>query len=297
MSEDPVARVAALFRYPVKSMQGEQIDAATVTDGGVVGDRAYAVVDAADGKVASAKNPAKWAALLACQARFGGEPQLGAPLPVVVITLPDGSEVASDDPAVHQAISDVAGREARLTSVPLDAPVLEEVWPDIDGLAPTDFIESTRVDENEAGEVVSGIPMGLLAPGSFMDLSPLHLLTTATLERLHELEPDATFDHRRYRPNVLVELDGAGFVENGWVGGDVALGDQVVAAVSLPTMRCVMTTLAQGDLPVDRATLRTIARHNRIAIPDLGTWACAGVYATPTATGTITTGDAVLASG
>jgi uncharacterized protein YcbX len=163
------------------------------------------------------------------------------------------------------------------------------VWPDIDGLAPEDFIQGTRVGESEQAEVVSGIPMGMLAPaGTFMDVSPLHLLTTATLARLSELEPQASFDPRRYRPNVLVELEGTGFVENDWVGGDVRLGDEVVASVSIPTMRCVMTTLAQDDLPADRATLRTIARHNRIAIPNLGTWACAGVYATVSTPGTIT---------
>jgi MOSC domain-containing protein len=294
------ARVADIFRFPVKSMQGEQPERAAVTPGGLVGDRGYAVVDAADGKVASAKNPAKWSALLACRARFAVEPRPDEPLPVAVVTLPDGSEVASDDPAVHGAISAVVGRDARLTSEPLDVPMLEEVWPDIDGLAPDEFIQSTRVGENEAGEVVSGIRMGALArAGTFVDVSPLHLLTTATLGRLGELAPEASFDPRRYRPNVLVDVDpegGApadGFVENDWVGAQVALGDELVAAVTMATMRCVMTTLAHDDLAVDRATLRTIARHNRVAIPNLGTWACAGVYAAVTAPGTVAVGDPV----
>jgi MOSC domain-containing protein len=303
MPDQRGARVAAVHRYPVKSMQGEQVERADVTEAGVVGDRAYAVIDSTDGKVASAKNPAKWKALLTCRARFTSEPVPGGPLPVVVITLPDGTDVPSDDPAVHDVVSDVVGRPVRLSRVPLDAPVLEEVWPDIAGLAPDDFIQGTRVGQNDAGEVVSGIAMGLLAPpGTFMDVSPLHLLTTATLRQLSELEPGATFDPRRYRPNVLVEIDGdddggdtgTGFVENDWVGTQVALGDEVVASVTLPTMRCVMTTLAQDDLDVDRATLRTIARHNRIAIPDFGTWACAGVYAGVAATGTVAVGDEVV---
>jgi hypothetical protein len=59
------------------------------------------------------------------------------------------------------------------------------------------------------------------------------------------------------------------------------------------TMRCVMTTLARGDLPEDRGTLRTLARHHRRDIPDLGTWACAGVYADVTDEGTVRTGDLV----
>ncbi len=70
--------VAALWRYPVKSMQGEQIDAAAITARGIVGDRAYAIVDLETGFVASAKHPRKWSALFACRAAFVEEPQPGA---------------------------------------------------------------------------------------------------------------------------------------------------------------------------------------------------------------------------
>jgi uncharacterized protein len=51
--------IVSLWRYPVKSMMGEELNAAEVTSGGLLGDRAYALVDSSDGKVASAKNPRK----------------------------------------------------------------------------------------------------------------------------------------------------------------------------------------------------------------------------------------------
>jgi uncharacterized protein YcbX len=119
------------------------------------------------------------------------------------------------------------------------------------------------------------------------------VITTATLAKLTALAPAATFDVRRYRPNVLVAVDGEAFEENDWVGHRVRFGDEAEASVTLPTMRCVMTTLAQPDLPVDRDTLRTIAANNRIEIAGLGSWACAGVYADVAQPGTIHTGDAV----
>jgi uncharacterized protein YcbX len=286
--------VASVWRYPVKSMQGERLDAADLTLTGVVGDRAYAVLDEATGKVASAKHPRKWAVLLHCAAGFVEPPLPAAPPPPIRITLPDGDEVTSDDPAVDRRLSDALGRPVRLVSVAPDRRILEEVWPDVDGLAPAEFIEATSVASDDPTETVSDIAMGLAAaPGTFYDLAALHVITTATLDRLASLAPGCRFDVRRYRPNVVVGTDDDGFVENAWPGRTLHLGDDAEAAVDLATMRCVMTTLAQDDLPDDRETLRAIARHNRIEIPGLGHWACAGVYAHVTQAGPVRAGDTV----
>jgi hypothetical protein len=291
------ASVGAINRYPVKSMLGERLEQAVVGAGGLLGDRGYAVVDVADGKVGSAKNPGKWRGLLAFRAEYLADPEPDQPPPPALISLPNGGQIRTDAPDIDAVLSKLLDRPVRLdVSVPTPtAPlVLDEVWPDIDGLAPEEFVESTRVGSTEVGEAISAIPMAMFAPpGSFFDLTTLHLLTTATLAHLQELEPAATFDVRRYRPNVLVETDDSGFVENDWVGGRVGLGSGLVASVVMPTMRCVMTTLAQEDLPQDRATLKTVARHNRLDIPGFGTWACAGVYATVESPGEISVGDPV----
>ena len=288
-----IGTVAALWRYPVKSMQGEQLEVTEVTALGTVGDRAYAVVDVATGKIASAKHPRKWARLLECEAAFVEQPIAGAALPPVRITLPDGSVVRSDEADVDERLSALFGTPVTLVSVAPEEVTLEELWPDIEGLAPAEFIEQTGIAD-EDGETVSDIAMGLAAPkGTFYDLAVLHLLTTATLAHLGSLYPEGRFDVRRYRPNLLIDTVADGFVENDWPGKTLGVGVDLHVDVSLPTMRCVMTTLAQCDLPQDRGLLRAIATHNRIEIPGLGHWACAGAYAGVTAPGSVRVGDPV----
>lgn len=284
--------IEALYRFPVKSLLGEQVDQARVTDRGLLGDRAYGLVDTADGTVASAKHPRKWGALLGLSARFVSEPEPDAALPPVAITLPDGTVLRSDEAGTDAALSDLVGRPVRLTSEAPAGVRFEEQWPAIEGLAPAEFIEGTT-HAYEGDEPVSAIDLGMLAPGTFFDLAPLHLLTRATLDRLTELGNGSDFDVLRYRPNVLVGGTEPGFAEDEWVGRTVAFGDDVRADISMLTMRCVMTTLAQGDLPEDRGTLRTVARHHRREIPGLGTWACAGVYAGVSGAGVVRTGDPV----
>jgi uncharacterized protein len=281
-------KVAALYRFPVKSMLGEQLHHVELTDRGVVGDRAYAVVDREDGKIATGKHPRKWSKLLELSASYVED----ATSPVVV-TFPDGSVVRSDDPGIDAALSTYLGRDVALISHAEEGQVVEEVWPRIEGLAPPEVVESMSGGRLEDDEPVSDIPVSSMAPpGTFFDLTTLHVLTTATLRRLAELEPSADFDVRRYRPNVLVDVDGADFVENAWVGSTLALGATAEARVDMPTMRCIMTTLARADLAKDRGSLQAIARHNRQEIFG-GQWACAGVYASVTATGGLAVGDAV----
>jgi uncharacterized protein YcbX len=285
--------IDALYRFPVKSLLGERVDQARLTDRGLLGDRAYALVDATDGTVASAKHPRKWGALLGLTARFVAEPEPGAPVPAVAVALPDGTVLRSDAPGTDAALSELLGRPVRLTSEVPEGSRFEEQWPAIEGLAPASFIEGTT-HAFEGEEPVSAIDLGMMAPpGTFFDVAALHLLTTATLDRLTALGGGGDFDVLRYRPNVLVGGAEEGFAEDAWVGRTLGLGATARAGISMLTMRCVMTTLAQGHLPEDRGTLRTVARHHRRDIPGLGTWACAGVYAAVTDAGVVHTGDPV----
>jgi uncharacterized protein YcbX len=133
-----------------------------------------------------------------------------------------------------------------------------------------------------------------LAADSFLDAFPVSLLTTSTLARLRELRPQSRFEARRFRMNVIVESERVGFLENEWVGRAVKLGDPARLQVTMLDLRCVMTTLAQGDLPRDHEILRTLVHHNRVPVGGLGTLPCAGAYAVVTETGTVKLGDAVL---
>ena len=125
-----------------------------------------------------------------------------------------------------------------------------------------------------------------LPEGTFFDCAVVHVLTTATLDRLRELYPQGRFEVRRFRPNIIVQAaDGIkDFVENAWIDHTLAIGDEVRLSITGPCPRCVMTTLPQGDLPKDPGILRTAAQHNQVNV---------GVYASVLRGGTVHRGDAI----
>jgi len=277
-SHSPSAQVEAgsvvgLWRYPVKSMMGEELNAAEVTERGLVGDRQFAVVDASTGKVAGAKNPRKWGNFFDFRAAYVEPPERGSKLPAVRLTLPDGRVVTSEQPDVAQVLSRALGREvsfaeAQHVGEPSRAQA-EEYWPDMEGLDYRDTVTEWE-----------------LPTGTFFDLAVVHLLTTATIERLRALYPQGRFEVRRFRPNIVVATgpDQQGFVENDWIGRTLAIGDEVRLRITGPCPRCVMTTLPQGDLPKDAGILRTAAQNNQANV---------GVYADVVRGGTVHRGNDV----
>jgi uncharacterized protein YcbX len=130
-----VGAVVSVLRYPVKSMMGEELTVADVTQGGLFGDRAYALIDNTTDKIASAKNPRKWARLFECHASFVEPPRKDHSMPPVRIMLPDGSNLRSDEQNTNAILSRFFEREVALVETAPDSPALEEYWPDIDGLA------------------------------------------------------------------------------------------------------------------------------------------------------------------
>jgi uncharacterized protein YcbX len=272
--------VVSIWRYPVKSMLGEELNSSYVTERGLVGDRSYAVLDQETGKVASAKNPRKWGKLFDFRAAFIEDPpQVVENIPPVRITFPDGTHIYSDQADdIDHALSKVLGREVRLMRANLEKPSYEEYWPDIEGLAQREKV----TDE-------------AMPPQTFFDIAVIHIFTTSTINRLRELYPEGRFEVRRFRPNIVVESASSSssgekkdFIENLWVGKKLMIGEDIVLRVIGPCTRCVMITLPQGDLPNDLGILRTVAQYNRVT---------AGVYATVHKGGTIRRGDQVRFEG
>lgn len=274
--------VASLWRYPVKSMAGEELDASEVTPRGLLGDRGYGLVDRADGKVATAKNPRKWPRLFEFAAALADNPRPGVPLPAVRITLPDGSVVSSEQAEADLALSRALGRRVHLQVAERGQEEVvesasanpwmarsEEYWPDLEGLDFRDTVTDFDLPE-----------------GTFFDIAVVHVLTTATLDRLHELYPQGEMAVRRFRPNIVIATPdaAAGFVENDWVGRTLQVGEQVQLSISEPCPRCVMITLPQGGLPQDTGILRTAVRHNKTHV---------GVYASVRRAGTVRRGDRI----
>ena len=256
--------VVSLWRYPVKSMIGEELNSSYVTERGLVGDRTYAVVDKQTGKAASAKNPRKWGKLFDFRSMFIDSPSDDINnIPPVRITFPNGYNAFSDrkEDDMDSRLSEAFDREVKLMKASgFEDPSYEEYWPDIDGLARRDQVTDEAMPSK-----------------TFFDIAVIHILTTSTIDRLRELYPQGRFEVRRFRPNIVVESSAPeeknkknDVIENSWIGKKMIIGKDIVLNVTAPCTRCVMITLPQGDLPRDLGILSTVAKYNQVHV---------GVYA------------------
>lgn len=224
-----VGRVVSLFRYPVKSLRGEEVGALSIESRGAVGDRLYALRNA-EGKFGSGKSTRRFRrmdGLLELQAKY----ERLTP----VVTFPDGRVLAGDDPGIHDHLSGYVGQPVTLA----------------------------REDEI-----------------SHFDDSPLHLITTAGLRTVGL----TAIDVRRFRPNVVIDVPGYGFIEDSWIGRDLELGD-VRLRITGSAVRCVMIGMAQEALPDRPDLLRRVADLHDT---------CFGVYATVVTPGTVERGAEAL---
>ncbi len=221
--------VAELWRYPVKSFQGEKVDQLHVGAGGTAGDRVLAVVDPEARKVLSAE---RYADLLMASARLTDDD--------VVITLPSGASYAASDPGVHDALSAWLDKEVRLEPPPTD------------GVFPMEMYSGMSDEETPLFDW--GGP-----PGTWLDLADAHFLTTASLRAAEALHPEGQWDVRRFRPTALLSSDADGYVEESWA--TLMLGG-VTADVLMPTMRCSMPSRAQPGLDRDKAIGTSIRDGN-----------------------------------
>ncbi|MFO0910463.1 MAG: MOSC domain-containing protein [Isosphaeraceae bacterium] len=261
-----IGTVGAIWRYPVKSMVGEALETAEVGRDGVAGDRSFALFDPETGKIVSAKNPRRWSGLFQCRSTLVAAADGTAAR--ARITLPDGQVVETNQDDIEARLSTVFGRPVKLATSALSGATAEGYWPEHEWLP------------EPGSEFVYELPSG-----TFFDGARLHLLTSASLARLRALAPGSDFAPARFRANFLIQLpdEAEGFVEDGWLGRTLTLGD-VELRIERPTPRCVMTTLAQPDLPKDPAILRTAVQANQSNV---------GVYASVLKPGTVRRGDPV----
>ncbi|MBV8055842.1 MAG: MOSC N-terminal beta barrel domain-containing protein [Deltaproteobacteria bacterium] len=265
-----VGGIASIWRYPVKSMIGEEISNSFVTQRGLLGDRSYALIDRVSGKVVSAKNPRKWPNMFDFRAAYTAPLNLqDEGVPPVEITMPDGTSMCSSEKGLDSLLSNTLGRSVSLQSRPLSTPKLEEYWPDLDNLAHRETVTEET-----------------MPPETFFDGAVVHLLTTSTLKKLSSAYPQGVFEPRRFRPNLIVapQCEAEGFVENLWVGCTLIIGEEIRLKITGLTARCVMTTLAQGGLPKDLGILRAAVQANGANV---------GVYAAVERGGVIHIGDEV----
>ncbi len=244
-----VGSVSLLARYPVKSMGGEELEQIYLGEGGVAGDRLYALLDLETGRIASAKNYKVFGRLLDFRARLiGGD--------AVEISFPGGGRVSTLDGDVDEALSRALGRRVKLLGSPPPAARILRMNP---------FTGELRESE--------------LAPGTFLDGAEVHLLTSSSLSWLGKLVGDAP-DAWRFRPNILLETEGVGRLEDGWVGGLLRVGEAILR-VERPTRRCSIISLGEEGR-VDRlGYLKALKEHG-------GTL---GVYCSVVSPGWVRLGD------
>jgi uncharacterized protein YcbX len=238
-----VGRIAGIWRYPVSSLGGEQLTSVWLTPAGIVGDRQYALIDAASGVPAAPEKHARWRKALHLQAQC-----VAGQLPT--IAFPDGQRLPVDDRSLNGMLSDYFGF-------------------------------ATAIAAHQPIDGHPGFPRTEHRHAHF----PMHVLTSASLQRLAELRQVETVDVRRFRPTVLIDTGQASsFVEKQWIGQSLRLGTVCVQAKE-ETTRCGMTFIAQPGVEDDPEILRSILRHNKRHL---------GINCTVDVVGTLRTGDAVF---
>src|SRR5919202_5144962 len=238
-----VGTVAEIWRYPVKSMGGERLALSAIATRGLHADRMWAVRDVERGTFTTAR---RWPVLLQCSARFAQDPagRSAGPGDVleVIVTLPDGSEVSSSDPAIHDRLSELIGKPARLESLPALSEKRRYRTPQA---TKADIRRQFALADGDPLPDFSVFPVRKLAElaryatplGALYDAYPILLMTRASLRAMARSAPGSQFDVRRFRPNVLIDMDGTGLAEFSWCGGCLR-APNVAFHVEIPTLRC-----------------------------------------------------------
>ena len=281
-----VGTIKDVWRYPVKGMAGERLESCALDDKGLQGDRKWAVRDVLRKEIQSCKFRPE---LLLCVARLGTH--AGNSADAVEITFPDGSVLTSGDARIHTRLSDLVGHGSTLESLRPEGEV--------------DFYRRHKLDDHtwleelaatfdrEPGEPLpdfSQLPPPMIdyvsMPGTFFLVTPLHVVTTATLTHLKGRNQQANWDARRFRPNLVIETasNTDGLAEQAWVGRRLVIGEAVVDCVG-STPRCGAVTRAQPGLSADKTILRTVVKDADQNV---------GVYGMIANSGNIRVGDRVF---
>jgi uncharacterized protein len=277
-----VDKISGIMRFPIKSLLGETLVECNVSESGLEGDRALALVDTATGKIASAKQPNLWRDMLKLVARTDTASSHSR----IIVSDAQGGQRDHLALDFDVWVSGVLGRSVKLTET---RPIGIEL-----NRARPDEVLDRGMHEAVTQDVLA---IGAAAPGGgFFDFAPVHLVTTASLAALSSAAPNATIPVERYRPNLVIETaDPTAFVENQWIGRRIRIGQTVELEIIAPTPRCAVPMLSHGVLPASPSAVRIVNKLNRVEFPLLGPgrFPCLGVYATVLSSGHLQRGDVI----
>ena len=243
-------KVVGLWRYPVKSLQGEPNCVVAVQDDGILGDRQWGIRDERTGRILTARRRPE---LLGASASYDDA--------TPIITLPNGRVLPGPGEDTDWGLSEW-----------LRSPV--SLVPSTGRSGRAEYFADATDDTSRAIEWT-------MPEGRFVDAAPVLVLTTASLRTAAGLHPNGVWDPRRFRPNVLIDVEGDGWAEDAWVEQPLQVGDAMLLPIE-PCMRCTMVTRAQPGLDADVDVFRTLARSHRGRF---------GVWSVVASTGPVSIGD------
>ncbi len=266
-----VGEVAEAWIYPVKSMAGQQVPDLDLDLLGVIGDRSWALLDTEEGDIAWGKRFPK---VMDLAARYVGERPaervFGDAVPAVSISLPDGREVTSNE-AVDATVSEFVG--APLTLSPLQSPENKQHYEWSEAPDEASILRILGIGPGEDPPDFSGYDEDLMAskakyfsaPGTYTDMAPLHVLTTASIRHMEGLSGEE-FDLRRFRPNLLIDTVAGvdGLAEFTWVGKTLRVGAATLK-VEAKSIRCSMPARPQAphQLPPNPQMAKALYNETR----------------------------------
>ncbi len=282
-----IGTIKNIYRYPVKTMGGEEVNQCFVDETGVLGDRVWTMYDQNGGGICGGK---RYPALMQFDARFTATPTPEHRAAQAEITMPDGTVLATDDPSASKQISDVLGVEMALMPV-MPADQLDHYRRD----PSVEFSEEglramfARTPDEPLPDLTT-FPAEVLEfespPGTYFDAFPLMMMTQSGMDGVQARSSESQVDVRRFRPNFLIEtVDGKpGHAEADWAGKTLQIGELVLQA-DMTCPRCVMTTHGFKDLPKDPKIMRAVVQE---------TGGDLGIYARVVQPGIVNVGDDIV---
>lgn len=237
MAGGVVVEVEGLWRYPVKSLQGEAMTTVSVVEDGILGDRQWGILDVGTGRILTARRRPEL--LDASASLHDGEP---------TITLPDGEELTGSGVKTDRSLSEW-----------LHSPVT--LVPSRGRAGRAEYFADATDDTSPPVEWT-------MPEGRFVDAAPVLVVTTSSLRTGASLYPSGVWAARRFRPNLLLATDDDGWAEDGWAARLLQIGSAVLLPTQ-PCIRCTMVTRQQPGLEPDADIFRTLARHHH---GHLGMW-------------------------
>jgi uncharacterized protein YcbX len=254
-----IGKVESLWRYPVKSMRGEELDEAFAGYSGIYGDRLFAFRSSANHKGFPYFTARDQRRLLQYHPRFRYPDKATRPINLIEAESRNANPLVAD---LAELIVDVETPDGKRLAID-DPALIEMVRADIDQKHHVTLMQSQR---------------------AMTDCRPVSIFSLQSAQQLAE-ETGMPVDKRRFRANVYVDLTSAkGFAENDLVGRSVRIGSKVVITVLERDARCMVITLDPDTGEQTPAILKKVAQAHE---------GMAGVYGVVLAEGMVHKGDSV----